>query len=271
MKNFTRIQTTLLLVGSLFLLTGCPATGVYRTAHTLGAGESDVSLTFSGFRITKVNNDETSDPITIPNLIPELAYHIGLGNNMEVGGRVALGSMLFELDFKYKFFESIDKKLHMAIAPALGYRTFLLIEGVNVNLPVIMTYDLSSNFSINLFLYSSYINFKSAMDDSESDDFSDNGGFMANSLTMGGGVGFKYTGETFYFMPSVDIGRTVMSFGDYAEDDSFSVTTMVFSITMGWIGGKEMKKLKAMDTKLDRIENKLDGRNAPPPADNGAF
>ncbi|MBU1240364.1 hypothetical protein KKF84_05125 [Myxococcota bacterium] len=271
MTNLSRISTILLLVGSLFLLTGCPATGVYRTAHTLGAGESDVALTFSGFRIEKVNNETNSDPITIPNLIPELSYHIGLGNNMEVGGRVALGSMLFEMDFKYKFFESIDKKLHMAIAPAIGYRTFLLIEGVNVNLPLILTYDLSRNFSINLFLYSSYIKFDTAMADDEADDFSDSGGFTANSVTVGGGIGFKYTGETFYFMPSVDFSRTALNFGDYAEDDSFAVSYTVFSITMGWIGGREMKKLTAMDTKLDRIENKLDNQNAPPPADSGSF
>ena len=41
------VSTILMLLGSLFALTGCPSAGVYRTAHTLGQGESDVGLTFS--------------------------------------------------------------------------------------------------------------------------------------------------------------------------------------------------------------------------------
>ncbi|MDA3863634.1 MAG: hypothetical protein PF689_07155 [Deltaproteobacteria bacterium] len=248
----------LFLAISLFALTGCPSAGVYRTAHTLEKGQSDFGLNFNAFQI-KSTNDHDTQSITIPNFIPELHYHIGVGNNMEIGGRVALGSMMAEFDFKYKFFESREKTTHIAVNPAVGYRSFIFIEGPHLTLPIIASYDLTSSLSITGFAYANYYNFQSpdgeitAEDYEDSDDNGANSAyFIINGVTTGAGVGIKYAGETFYIMPSVDFFTTAVNFSDDAEQNTMQ--GVIFNISFGWIGGKEMQKLNQMDNKLDRIE-----------------
>ena len=59
-------------------------------------------------------------------------------------------------------------------------------------------------------------------------------------------------------MPAVDISRTVTDFSSDEGSVTADVTYMIFGVSFGWESGKEMKKLKTMDDKLDRIENKLD-------------
>ena len=43
-----------------------------------------------------------------PSFIPELSYHVGLGDDMEVGGRAVLTAGLLELDAKYRFLHTGD-------------------------------------------------------------------------------------------------------------------------------------------------------------------
>jgi hypothetical protein len=264
MKTLIRKFWILPIMATAFLLTGCPTSGFNRTAKTLEPGESDFGLTFSAVKIKSVSisrdasgvESESDGGLTIPNLIPELSFHIGVAPNLEVGGRVALGSLMMELDLKYRFFQSADKKTHMAVQPAIGYRALLFIEGTHLTLPVIFTYELAPNISFTAFAYTSYLNFKNS--DGDDDDLSsDANSLVANSVTAGGGFGIRYTGETFYIMPGIDFSRTMVDFND-DSGTSVEVSYVVFGLSFGWISGREMKKLKQMDRKLDRIENKLD-------------
>ena len=74
-------------------------------------------MTFSSTSYQPVDGDP-SDAVTVPGLIPELTYHIGVTEDVEFGGRVALGFGYGELDLKYRFHDSDG--LHLAVAPALG-------------------------------------------------------------------------------------------------------------------------------------------------------
>ncbi|MGM0596953.1 MAG: hypothetical protein ACQES9_07950 [Myxococcota bacterium] len=246
----------LFLAISLFALTGCPSAGVYRTAHTLKKGQSDFGLNFNAFQIKSTNEYDTQS-VTIPNIIPELHYHIGVGNRMELGGRVALGSMMAEFDFKFKFFESMDRTTHLAVNPAMGYRSFVFIEGPHLTLPIIASFDLTRSLSITGFAYANYYNFQTpdgeSIDSQEDYENADSeSAFIINGVTTGAGVGVKYTGETFYIMPSVDFFTTAVNFSDDPAQNTMQ--GVVFNISFGWIGGKEMQKLNQMDRKLDRIE-----------------
>ena len=80
------------LVGLSFVALGCLPAGNYHSARTLGKGESSVGTTFSmqTWEFTDSSGDTTR--ITIPNLMPEITYHIGIQENLELGGRVMLGS-----------------------------------------------------------------------------------------------------------------------------------------------------------------------------------
>ncbi len=268
-----RLQRSLWLMlpalGVALVLQGCPASGVYRTARTLNEGESDYGLTFTATRWTTAAQVEThpdgkkteipSESITVPNPIPEVHGHIGIADNMELGGRSALLSGLMEVDFKYRFIGGPNEKLHVAVQPALGYRAGIGSEGPQFTLPLIATYDFASRFSVTLAPYGSYYNLKNLEDDADSP-------LSGESLTAGIVIGAEVRGDVFHIMPSIDISQTAVRFEKSTTTEAGKVQTaiddnltfMIFGLTFGWTQGKELQKLEKMDTKLDRIEKKLD-------------
>ena len=165
MNGFRVAAVALALALFWLLLVGCPSAGIYRTAHVLDKGVGDFGMGFSAFRVTQSDytikdesgNEETVDgaDFAFYNLIPELSYHVGVADDWEVGGRIALGSMLMELDAKYRFYH--NGPLHLAVQPALGYESFVVLEGPRVTLPLMLTYDLTDNLSVTAFAYGSYL------------------------------------------------------------------------------------------------------------------
>ena len=71
---------------------------------------------------TSASEDFDTD-LTIPNILGDYAYHLGVAEDFEAGGRIAVGSGLLELDVKYRFLGGADSKLHVAVNPAIGYQT----------------------------------------------------------------------------------------------------------------------------------------------------
>ena len=113
--------------------TGCLMAGNYHTAKTLEKGTSQFGMTFSGTQYTYTTTDSATNTtksatFVLPNIIPEITYHIGMTVDVEAGGRVAIGSLGGEFDVKWRFFH--NDKLHLAVAPAIGAQAFVLIEGV---------------------------------------------------------------------------------------------------------------------------------------------
>ena len=241
-------------------LPGCLSAGIYRTARTLEKGEGDLNVTFSAFQIGGVKTTETkadgtkvtseSDAITIPNIIPEIAYHIGVTDDFEVGGRAAAGSALLEVDAKYRFFRS--DSMHLAVAPALGFRALGPIEGTAATLPVLATFDLNDSFSVNLAPYVSYSSLTSTDKDLS--------GVSGTFVSAGGSVGVQLRGRTVHFMPSIDVSQAMVNLSDSQNSENSSVRFVVFNLTMGWVSGREHKKLERIEEKLDRMDKKLDAR-----------
>ena len=264
----SRLITTGLGVLLLATLTGCPNGALYRTARTLEPGEADVSYTFSATRIaqsdyetTDENGDkvtEKGDSVVLPNLIPEISAHVGVVDNLEIGGRLGLGSMIMELDAKYRFVGDKDARMHVAIQPAVGYRTFVFVEGVHATLPLIMTYDITPFLSVNFAPFVSYTNYEAVDDDLDVD-------FAVTALQAGGGVGLQFRGETFHLMPGVEVSRTFAQAEAEGSQADADFTFVNFGVTFGFIYGRELKEIKRtqeklddMDKKLDRINDKLD-------------
>lgn len=257
-STVSRASRWLLALAAFSMIPGCLASGVYRTARTLDPGEGDLGLTFSATRFS--GNDQTVTDSTgkqttvsgpnfvLPNVIPEVSYHIGVADDLELGGRVALGSLLLEMDAKYRFLRT--DLVHLALAPALGYRALGFIEGPSLTLPLIATFDVNEHFSVNAAPYVSYTNLTST--DSELKDVS------GKFLSAGGSIGVEVRGKTAHIMPSIDFSQTVMDLADASGTTATSQRFVIFSLTFGWVSGRELKKLEKMDEKLDRIEDKLD-------------
>jgi hypothetical protein len=230
--------------------------GNYHSAKPLGKGVGQFGLTFSTTRYEKVTTDSdtgqtTRDSVVLPNLIPEITYHLGVNDDVDVGGRVALGSLGLEADVKYRFLRS--DKLHLAVAPALGYLAFVVVQGVSGRLPGILTYELGDNLDLNLAAFVATTKFSTTGSDS-----SDFNVFSGTLLSSGGAVGFDLHGETFNIRPTVEFTRYLYNFssGDSSTSDSFNTVNIM--VHLAWTIGKEKQQ-------LNRIENKLDQMNPPPP------
>jgi hypothetical protein len=248
--------------GVLVLTTGCLMAGNYHTAKTLDKGSSQFGLTFSATRfqrtVTDSNGKQSTDSIAIPNLLPELTYHIGLGPDSEAGGRVSLGALGAEFDVKYRFLH--EGNLHLAIAPAVSYQAFVIIEGVGGRLPAILTYELADNLDLNLAAFASLSSWTAITGGDTGSDFDR---FNGKLTSTGGAIGFDLHGEVMSIRPAVEVTRYVAEFGNNNAFEPF--TTVNFLVHIAWTGGRTKRQ-------LDRIENKLDralpgpGTPYPPPA-----
>ena len=259
----------LVLLAAAFTMSGCLTMGVYRTAHVMPEGEGDFGLNFSVVRATIDEPSGTSigkTSFTYPNLIPEIAYHYGMSENTEVGGRIALGAGMIELDVKYRLLHS--DALDLAVIPAAGYQALFFIEGFHGSLPVVLTYDLKPRVSLNVSAFGNYTHYSFTESST-----SDNLDLSGDTINAGGAIGVEFRSRGgFHFMPGIEVQRSVHRSGDFIGEIP-NITSVIFGVMMGW-GPNE--RLRKMDRQMDRIEQKLDRTLAPqtggdaPPTGEGA-
>lgn len=240
--KINHFKSIVLLLPFGFFLNGCLMAGNYHSAKTLEPGESSFGMTFSLNQLS-VSDEE----YTIPNVIPEFAFHVGVAENWEVGGRVALGSLGIEMDTKYRFFQKGG--LHLALAPAVAYQAILTIRGVSARIPVILSYDFTDNFGFNAAALGGFTSFDT---DEDSDDPDDEyvGYFNGQTFSYGISLGPEIRGTVFFVRPAVEIIRyeTRLAEDEEGGDPFTSVNALVH---FGWVFGREKQQ-------LDRIEQKLD-------------
>lgn len=230
-------------------MAGCLPVGNYHSARTLNDGESSWGLTFS----TTTYTDEDGDSLTIPGVIPEVTYHVGVADDVEVGGRVAPGFLYGEFDVKWRFVQS--GPLHVALAPALGQ----MAAGITLTtfrFPVVMTYELNERIAINAGVNGTTWRLGSV----SSDDGDSSLGFYSGDevfVTSGFSLGLEISGKTSFFRPTFEWGTMVTNPDGNAERLKIGAVFLHF----GFISGRELKKLEEMDEKLDRIEQRLGADN----------
>lgn len=224
------------IIGALPFL-ACQTPAILRTARTLPEGAFDISASVN---ITNVSTDQVSvdgvvvtrdSDFTYPNLTPELLLNYGVSNDFEVGGKLSLGSGLFEANAKYRFVHAADGALHVAAAPSVAYRALFLVNGPVFTLPLLLTYDVSPGVSFSGGPLVSYAAYDVA--DTLEDDEADIGG---NTLYAGGAVGVEFrTRRGFHIMPSLELQRSLSRSGEI--EDLPSINLLFFSVTAGFAGG----------------------------------
>jgi len=220
--------------------TGCMMTGSYHSAKTLEPGTSNFGLTFG---VNQIQIDSTS--VSFPNPIPELTFHTGIAENMEVGGRIAIGSLGLEGDFKYRFLHA--GKLHLAMVPAIGYQGFLVMKGLTFSLPMVGTLELSKHFALTAALFGRYANYSSS--DSSVNAAVQN--IVGDAVMFGGAFGPDICGETFFFRPTIEFARVnPVSGGEWSGWNRMSV-----AVHLGWIIGREKQQLDRIEKKIDKMDN----------------
>jgi hypothetical protein len=227
------------------LLAGCLPVSSYHSARTLGEGESDFGVTFSSTSYRSADAEDPQTAVVIPGLIPELTYHIGVTDDVQVGGRVAPGFLYGELDLVYRFVHT--PQLHVAVAPALGH-VAAIGTLTSVRLPLLAAYELNDRFSVLGSVSGSSWVVSSVPDVG---DVAPAFGAGERFFTMvGGSIGFEISGEVAYVRPSFEMNT--MTFRPDGADRRVKTGALVLHI--GRVGGREKKQLDRIEDKIDRLE-----------------
>jgi hypothetical protein len=214
---------------------GCQSPALVRTARTLPEGSSDLSVSLTLTRISlradAIDGAALSPgDFNLPNPLPDILYDYGLTKDVELGGRLSLGSGLIEVHSMLRFVEAAGRTLHVALGPQLGYRVLALVNGPVLTLPLIVTLDLSSELSISggpIVSYASYST-PDRIAGSELD-------LSGDTLYAGGGIGLEFRPAFgIHVMPAIEVQRSVSRRG---ELDELPVIDMTFlGVTFGWRG-----------------------------------
>ena len=212
----------------------CQTPAILRTARTLPQGSIDLSASVN---ITNISTDQltvdgmvvTPDAdFTYANFVPELLLNYGVSDDFEMGGKLSLGSGMIEANLKYRFVHAADGALHIAAAPAVGYRSLGLVSGPLFTLPLLVTYDVSGGVSLSggpLVAYAAY-DVPGDFDANEAD-------IGGNTVYAGGGIGIEFrTAKGFHVMPGLELQRSLSRSGDLS--DLPSINLLFFSVTAGF-------------------------------------
>jgi hypothetical protein len=231
------------VAGAALALAGCLPVSNYHSARTLGDGESDFGVTFSSTSYQSATGDSDTT-VVVPGLIPELTYHIGITDDVQFGGRIALGFLYGELDLKYRFLHSDG--LHLAVAPAIG-QVAAFGTLTSLRLPLLATYEVSERFAVSGSVSgSSWAVGSLPSDDDAAGPFNVGERFFT---MVGGSLGVEISGETAYIRPSFEMNT--LTFRPDGADRRIKTGAIVFHV--GRIGGREKKQLDRIEEKLDRL------------------
>jgi hypothetical protein len=219
----------------------CQSPALVRTARTLPAGGHDLAFSVNLSRVSlgPVEVEGQQIPLqdfNLPNPVPDVLYDYGVTDDVELGGRLSLGSGLIEAHTTLRFVEAATGTLHMAVAPAVGYRALALVNGPVLTLPLIVTYDLNPGMSITggpVVSYASY----SVPDTLDFGDLNIGG----DTLYAGGGIGLELRPALgIHLMPTIEVQRSVARRGDI---ENLPVIDMLFlGVTLGWGTQRAMPK-----------------------------
>jgi hypothetical protein len=221
------------LAGSALWSTACQAPAVVRTARTLPEGAVDLSVALYHTRLSfdapsRGGVEVPFSSFELPNPVPDVLYAYGLSDDLEVGGRLSLGSGLLEGNVKYRYFESEAGTLHLALAPALGYRALGLVNGPVLTLPALVTWEMTPQLALSGGPLASYASY-SVPDSLEPDDADLSG----NTLYAGAALGLEWRpGLGFHVMPSLELWRSLRRGGQLADAPAIHMTFLC--LTLGW-------------------------------------
>jgi hypothetical protein len=221
------------LVVYLALALGCQSPALVRSARTLPAGGDDLSLSVALTRVSlrPVEVEGTSLPLedfNLPNPIPDVLYDHGVTDDVQLGARLSLGSGLIEARSMFRVVHAATGTLHVALAPAVGYRALGLVNGPVFSLPLIATYDLNPGMSLTggaLVSFASY-SVPRALDAGAPD-------LHGDTLYAGGGLGIELRPVPgLHLLPALEVQRSVWRRGRAL--DLPVVDLVFFGLTFGW-------------------------------------
>jgi len=239
------IKEALLLVAVAGFATGCFATKMAQTAEPLGDGNNELALSFNTSQFANLTEGGNGASATLPNLIPNFHWGVGIGDDMDLYGSVNFVGWYTELGLKYVPLQTENGNL--AVAPLVGLSPLGALASLRLAVPVLYTHKLNNKTSLTVMGEGVYRRRGNASSGDWSDDAVD--AFSGDTLGVGGGIGLEVKGRAFFVRPSLNYTYYTASFT--GADDPLDIGIGQLGFTFGRVGGK-------VEAQLDRIEEKLD-------------
>jgi hypothetical protein len=235
-------KTVLGVAATANFATGCFATKMAQTADPLGEGNSEFAISFNTSQIA--NLGESGAAVTLPNLIPNVHYGVGVSDTIDLYGNVNIAGWYTELGVKYVPIQTENGSL--AIAPLLGISPMGIFASARLALPVLYTHKLKSNLSLTVMGEGLY---RKRFNSSSGGWASDFEGLYGDTLGVGGGIGLDIRGRALSIRPALSYTYFTAAFD--GSEDSLDFGIGQFGLTFVRVGGRT-------EAQLDRIEEKLD-------------
>ena len=235
-------KSPLMVAAMATLTTGCFATKMAQTAEPLGAGNSEIAVSWNTSQIANLGED--GGAVTLPNLIPNAHFGIGVADNVDLYTNVNFTGWYTEIGVKYVPIQTENGSL--AIAPLAGISPMGVLASTRLALPVMYTHKISPNLSLTVMGEGLYRKRGNSSVGDWAEDFE---GLYGDTLGVGGGIGLDIQGRALSIRPALSYTYFTAAFDGANDPIDFGIGQ--FGLTFVRVGGRT-------EAQLDRIEEKLD-------------
>lgn len=176
-----RLISGWLLAG--WLLSGCLLGGSGLSARPIGQGAAAVGATLSLTGYDYVDNNGSLEQVRLVNPIPELSLRRGISQQLDIGGRLALGQLALAVDARYRFWRR--QTVHLAVAPMMSIQNLRVMNGIRLQVPLVVTVELSDRLALNSSIFALGSRYTTLDPDDAGSEF---GVFQGGQLALGGGL-----------------------------------------------------------------------------------
>ena len=240
-------------------LTGCPGGGQYRTAQTLEPGEMEVGANIAGTQYFRdavawedgaLGKSKAASQHTVLQLGPELHFHRGMADNIEIGARLVPGALGGEIDVKYRFYHK--DALHLAVLGAAGTALADAVSGYRGVVQGLATRDLGRSWAVTagLTVGGRSVDPKPIDRHTESSKIKDlRMSLGEGGLVLGAGLAAEWHTDEISLRPGVEVTRSAGRIGD----SEYGIVALQVLLSGSFRFGKQDARLRGMDDQLERL------------------
>lgn len=212
------LQVTCVVTAAACLGAGCLLAGGEHSARPVAAGKMAVGATVSLAAYDYVDNNGSLNRVRLVNPVPELSLRRGVGDDLDIGGRLALGQLAVGADLRYRFVRR--DALHIAVAPTVAIQNLRVMSGGLARVPIVATVEASERLAVNGSLFVLASRYTTPDPNEAGSDF---GVFQGTQVAAGGALSVDIDAGRIRLRPGIELTRYLIG----SEDAGFEPFTAV--------------------------------------------
>ena len=202
---------------------GCLLAGGGHSARPIAEGQSVLGATISLTAYDYVNDNGSLEQVRLVSPVPEVSLRRGVGENVDVGGFLAVGQLAVGADVKVRFLHR--GAVHLAVAPALAIQSLQVMSGARARVPLVASVELSDRLTVNGAL-SVLGSLYTTLDPNDAG--SDLGVFQGAQVAVAGALGIDIAAGRLQIRPGLELTRTLVGSRDAGFEPFTAVNGFVY-------------------------------------------